>query len=155
MDNIVFALRDSIGEEKLRHFVQVLNRQCKTKGRLYYWQEQALQKIAETNPQYAHLTFDEVLDKFAICHVHGVSLIPGEIAIESQPLYTSNAYYEKEESDWPYAHLVMYNTSVQETRHDDHKVLFCPQCRVALIDWNRGRTRKYGLPQGFKFPPLQ
>ena len=155
MDDIVFALRDSIGEAKLRRFLLVLNRQCRSIGRLYYWQEQALQKLAETTPQYSQLAFAEVLDKFAICHLHEVSLVPGEMAIESWPTYTSDGFNEKEEVMWPYAYLVMYVKSGQKIRHDDHKVLYCPKCRAALIDWNRGRTRKYGLPQGFEFPPLQ
>src|SRR4051794_39206463 len=108
MDDLAFALTDAIGEPKTRQFLQALNGQCRTKRRLLFWQEQALDKVAEAHPEYAHLAYDDIVARLSICHVHGITLEHGQMAIETPPPYTSDSYYEKVDREFPYAYLVMY-----------------------------------------------
>lgn len=61
------------GPDRYSKFVRAVNRSCRRKGRLLFWQEQLWKEFAATNPETPR-AFEQVMSTFSVCDVHDCPL---------------------------------------------------------------------------------
>ncbi|KAF0179072.1 MAG: hypothetical protein FD161_1565 [Limisphaerales bacterium] len=67
------SFREFVGADRYRKFVRSINRGCRRKGRLFFWQEELWHKFV-TNGRGAPTGEETVMDIFRICDVHDCNL---------------------------------------------------------------------------------
>ncbi len=65
----IALFRDFAGRDCYREFVRTLNRRCRVKGRLFFWQEELWGEFAANN-QGASMSQEAIMEAFRICDVH-------------------------------------------------------------------------------------
>src|SRR5262245_29494007 len=107
------------GPERFRKFVRFVGNECRSKGRLFFWQEQLWNEFASKFPN-ARLSPEEILRVFCICDAHGCEL--GDLPPEahSSKIRWTPEYDRAEETLFPLA----------SGRHAR-----CPQCQSERQRW--------------------
>ena len=72
---LIDRFRTFAGVERYRKFLYVTNTTAVHKRRLLHWQEQLWQAFCDDHPKHVHLTSDELLALFRICHIHEQQLM--------------------------------------------------------------------------------
>jgi hypothetical protein len=67
------SFRDFVGRDRYRTFVRTLNRECRRKGRLFFWQEKLWREFVANAPG-APTSEANIMDTFRTCDVHGCGL---------------------------------------------------------------------------------
>jgi hypothetical protein len=67
------SFRDFAGQERYRRFVRTLNRECRRKQRLFFWQEELWRQFVASTPG-APTDEATIMNTFRICDVHGCDL---------------------------------------------------------------------------------
>jgi len=113
------SFRRFAGHARYRKFVRAINRACRRKGRLLFWQERLWQDFAATLPG-APQTDEGVMAAFSVCDVHDCQLQPPS---DDRPLPEIRDTPECEracDSIFPFA---------------ANANLVCPRCREARETW--------------------
>ncbi len=107
------------GFDRYTKFVRAVNRACRSKGRLFFWQEQLWDEFAATTPD-APRAGEQVMVAFSVCDVHDCPL---QSPVDDTPL--------PEIRDTPECE-VAYNTLFPFAINGE---LVCIQCRAARQKW--------------------
>ena len=67
------SFRDFAGQDRYRKFVRTINRQCRTNGRLFFWQEQLWREFL-TRVSEAPASEGEIMNLFRVCDIHDCDL---------------------------------------------------------------------------------
>lgn len=67
------SFRRFTGHDRYTKFVRTLNRACRSKGRLFFWQERLWEEFAATTPD-APRVGEEVMAALSVCDVHDCPL---------------------------------------------------------------------------------
>ncbi len=113
------SFRRFAGHERYRKFVRAINRACRSKGRLFFWQEQLWDEFAATIPDGLK-TGNEVMAAFRVCDVHDCPL---QSPPDDKPLVEIRDTPERE---------LAYNTLFPFAINGN---LVCLQCRTAREKW--------------------
>ena len=113
------SFRRFAGHERYTKFVRAVNRACRSKGRLFFWQEQLWEEFAATTTD-APRTGADVMASLTVCDVHDCPL---QSPPDDKPL--------PEIRDSPELELA-YNTLFPFAINGN---LICPQCRAAREKW--------------------
>lgn len=113
------SFRRFAGHDRYSKFVRAINRACRSKGRLFFWQEQLWDEFATTIPDVP-TSGNEVLAAFSVCDVHDCPL---QSPPDDKPL--------AEIRDTPENELA-YNALFPFAINGN---LVCPQCRAAREKW--------------------
>ena len=121
------SFRRFAGQDRYSRFVRAINRACRSKGRLFFWQEQLWKDFVATVHE-AQQTGSEVMTAFAVCDVHDCSLQPPP---DAKPL--------PEIRDTPECELA-YNTLFPFAINGN---LVCLHCRAAREKWIAENPESY------------
>ena len=91
-------------DTKYRRFLEACNDRARQRGKLSISQERLWERFTIQNPSFAHLGTQEILDAFAICHVHLIRLRVARIPIRKgvRDIYY-DPDYEKRLASVPYS----------------------------------------------------
>src|SRR5262245_30366066 len=67
------SFRDFAGSDRYQRFVRTLNRECRRKGHLFFWQEDLWNEFVATTPE-APTSEETIMEVFRTCDVHGGDL---------------------------------------------------------------------------------
>ena len=118
-------------EVRYGKFVAQIN--SRQKNRLAYWQEKEIENFSEKHSLQV-LSYDELLDIFSICEVHGDELQDGVVRVFNGHIDYSPAYGESASKLFPNSYLDEIN-GPRELYGKDAPVRFCPSCRKARNEW--------------------
>ena len=107
------------GADRYRTFVRTINRTCRSKGRLLYWQQDLWDTFVSAVPQASENHVD-VLTLFRFCDVHGHPLQPAPNDQNLTEIRDTPEAEQANEEIFPFA----INAD-----------LICPECRVERERW--------------------
>ena len=122
------------GRERFRKFVIQLNRECRGKGRLLFWQEELWAAFAETHQGEAPCSFVAVAEALRLCPVHDLPLRSEEVPVAHGLVRFLPGYVEAREERFPFANEAAYGGCCVGSRKSA-TVLFCDGCRRGLRGW--------------------
>ena len=112
------TLERHLGEKDYTRFLRDFVCAARPKGRLMYWQEKALSAAG------LHLTFQECIPIFTLCHVHRLPLSREEDLIrrDVSDIRYSNEFEKAQGQSFPYSLTELFGSVT--TNEVDH----CPEC---------------------------
>ena len=138
--------RSFTGVQGFRKFLRATNTGAVDKRRFLFWQEQLWDEFCAAHPEYVHLSSEDLLAAFRICHIHEHRLLDDHVPAIYGHWRFPQDYLTALEESFPFANMMYCGDSVERQRHANQCVQFCPECRDALIEWNAGRDHKIGIP---------
>lgn len=129
------------GDDAYPKFVAEINLFNRRAGRLRYWQEKIWQPFSDAKG--LSLTLPQILDCFAVCHVHGCELEKDDVPIVYGTFGIDPAESEAQQRLFPMAYPIAFGgCCLQHIKTET--VLFCRECRHAQERWT-GQSFKYNI----------
>lgn len=138
--------RSFCGVDRYRKFLCTTNTRAVYKRRLLHWQQQLWDEFCVRHPEYVHLSSDDLLAAFRICHIHEQRLLEDHVPAVYGYWRFPQDYLTALEESFPFANMMYCGDSVERQRHANREVKYCPACREALLEWNADRKDKIGIP---------
>jgi hypothetical protein len=116
------------GPERFRKFVLQLHRECRSKGRLLFWQEQLWAEFAATEPGEIPFSVEGIAEALRLCPVHELPLESEEVPIVYGLVRFPPGYVQAREERFPFANEVAYGGCCVGPE-ERATVLLCEGCR--------------------------